>query len=199
MKRVLKSICATAVSVVIGFTAVAPTMAAPISPGKVITDTAIQQVRDDRRGNHNNRPNANRPGNRPNHNTNRPGHRPNNNNWNRPGHRPNNNNWNRPGHRPNSWNQPSRPGHWNGHNGRRYSHPGYRRHNDGWWYPLAAFAAGAAIMGTINQPSQQPVQRAQTMNQNHINWCANRYRSYRASDNSFQPYNGPRAQCFSPY
>lgn len=33
----------------------------------------------------------------------------------------------------------------------------------------------------------------------HINWCYNRYRSYRASDNSFQPYNGPRRQCYSPY
>ncbi|MBN8934661.1 MAG: BA14K family protein, partial [Rhizobium pusense] len=33
----------------------------------------------------------------------------------------------------------------------------------------------------------------------HVNWCANRYRSYRAYDNTFQPYNGPRRQCVSPY
>lgn len=33
----------------------------------------------------------------------------------------------------------------------------------------------------------------------HVNWCYNRYRSYRAVDNSFQPYNGPRRQCISPY
>lgn len=33
----------------------------------------------------------------------------------------------------------------------------------------------------------------------HVRWCDNRYRSYRASDNSFQPYNGPRQQCRSPY
>ena len=33
----------------------------------------------------------------------------------------------------------------------------------------------------------------------HANWCYNRYRSYRASDNTFQPYNGPRQQCYSPY
>jgi len=32
-----------------------------------------------------------------------------------------------------------------------------------------------------------------------VRWCDNRYRSYRASDNSFQPYNGPRRQCRSPY
>ncbi|HEV7434516.1 MAG TPA: BA14K family protein, partial [Pseudorhizobium sp.] len=25
------------------------------------------------------------------------------------------------------------------------------------------------------------------------------YRSYRASDNTFQPYNGPRRSCRSPY
>ncbi|WP_439273218.1 BA14K family protein [Pseudochrobactrum sp. HB0163] len=33
----------------------------------------------------------------------------------------------------------------------------------------------------------------------HINWCYNRYRSYRASDNTFQPHYGPRRQCYSPY
>ena len=38
-----------------------------------------------------------------------------------------------------------------------------------------------------------------TLSRAHVNWCHNRYRSYRASDNSFQPYNGPRQQCWSPY
>jgi hypothetical protein len=33
----------------------------------------------------------------------------------------------------------------------------------------------------------------------HIRWCYNHYRSYRASDNTFQPYHGPRRQCRSPY
>ncbi|MDQ2632323.1 MAG: BA14K family protein, partial [Pseudomonadota bacterium] len=33
----------------------------------------------------------------------------------------------------------------------------------------------------------------------HVQWCYDRYRSYRASDNTFQPYNGPRRQCYSPY
>ncbi|GAA4116398.1 BA14K family protein [Aminobacter aganoensis] len=33
----------------------------------------------------------------------------------------------------------------------------------------------------------------------HVRWCYNRYRSYRAWDNTFQPYNGPRQQCWSPY
>lgn len=33
----------------------------------------------------------------------------------------------------------------------------------------------------------------------HSAWCESRYRSYRASDNSFQPYEGPRRPCVSPY
>ena len=33
----------------------------------------------------------------------------------------------------------------------------------------------------------------------HVRWCYNRYRSYRAWDNTYQPYNGPRRQCRSPY
>ena len=84
-----------------------------------------------------------------------------------------------------------RPGYWKGHRGYRHQRPGYRRHSDGFWYPLAAFGIGAAIGGAIaNQP-----QRGNA----HVEWCYNRYRSYRASDNTFQPYNGPRRQCVSPY
>lgn len=33
----------------------------------------------------------------------------------------------------------------------------------------------------------------------HVAWCYDRWRSYRASDNTYQPYNGPRRQCRSPY
>src|SRR3712207_6959976 len=33
----------------------------------------------------------------------------------------------------------------------------------------------------------------------HVDWCYSRYRSYRAYDNSFQPYHGPRQICYSPY
>lgn len=34
---------------------------------------------------------------------------------------------------------------------------------------------------------------------NHIQWCANRYRSYRTSDNTYQPLAGPRSGCNSPF
>ena len=33
----------------------------------------------------------------------------------------------------------------------------------------------------------------------HVSYCYGRYRSYRESDNTFQPYHGPRRQCRSPY
>ncbi|WP_342021920.1 BA14K family protein [Nitratireductor soli] len=33
----------------------------------------------------------------------------------------------------------------------------------------------------------------------HRAWCHQNYRSYRASDNSFQPYRGGRQRCRSPY
>jgi hypothetical protein len=32
-----------------------------------------------------------------------------------------------------------------------------------------------------------------------VRWCQNRYRSYRRSSDTFQPYNGPRRRCNSPY
>lgn len=37
------------------------------------------------------------------------------------------------------------------------------------------------------------------LSQAHVNWCYNRYRSYDAYTNTFQPYNGPRRACISPY
>ena len=43
----------------------------------------------------------------------------------------------------------------------------------------------------------QPV--ARYVSSPHIAWCHARYRSYRAYDNSFQPYHGGRRQCWSPY
>jgi len=85
-----------------------------------------------------------------------------------------------------------RPGWHNGHRGYRHSRPGYRRYNDGWWYPLAAFGAGAIIGGAIAQPSTGYTSR-------HVQWCANRYRTYRASDNTYVPRVGVRAYCNSPY
>jgi len=104
--------------------------------------------------------------------------------------------WDRPRR---GWDRPRHGGgYWNDYRGYRYYRHGYRRHNDGWWYPLAAFGAGAIIGGAIASPPP-PVYRVPAYGNSHVQWCYNRYRSYRASDNTFQPYNGPRQQCYSPY
>lgn len=86
-----------------------------------------------------------------------------------------------------------RSGWYNGQRGYRDRRPGYRRHSDGFWYPLAAFGAAAIIGGAIaNQPRASG-------GSSHVQWCANRYQSYRASDNTYVPRTGVRAQCVSPY
>lgn len=67
-----------------------------------------------------------------------------------------------------------------------------------------AFAAGAAglvtgaIIGGVIANQNQP-RRVIRSGGGHVDWCYSRYRSYRASDNTYQPYNGPRRQCNSPY
>ena len=89
------------------------------------------------------------------------------------------------------YNNSDRNGWYNGHRGYRDRRPGYRQHN-GYWFPLAAFAAGAVIGGATRQAEP-------SYGNSHTSWCANRWRSYRAYDNTYQPNSGPRRQCVSPY
>jgi len=37
------------------------------------------------------------------------------------------------------------------------------------------------------------------LSRSHVDYCYNRYRSYRAYDNTYQPYHGRRRACRSPY
>lgn len=90
-----------------------------------------------------------------------------------------------------------RHGYYRGYRGYPHYREGYRRYNDGYWYPLAAFTAGALIGGAV--ASQPRYYDGGGVNPRHFDWCAARYRSYRAYDNTFQPYYGPRQQCLSPY
>jgi BA14K-like protein len=83
---------------------------------------------------------------------------------------------------------------WNGHRGYREYHRGYRRHGDN-WFPLAAFATGALITGAIINNENNRVYEGNS----HVQWCYDHYRSYRSSDNTFQPNYGPRQECRSPY
>lgn len=87
---------------------------------------------------------------------------------------------------------------WRGHRGYRHYRHGYRYH-DGYWYPPAAFIAGAIIGGALAAPPPRAHHRSYHYGPAHVEWCYARYRSYRASDNTFQPYNGPRRQCRSPH
>jgi hypothetical protein len=79
--------------------------------------------------------------------------------------------------------------------GRYYGHGGYYRH--GGYYGgyhnggnaaaiIGGLAAGAIIGGALSAPRYSG---------SHAGYCANRYRTYRASDNTYQPSNGPRRQC----
>ncbi|MBA3447435.1 MAG: BA14K family protein [Pseudaminobacter sp.] len=78
---------------------------------------------------------------------------------------------------------------YNGRRGYRERRAGYRLYN-GWWFPSAAFALGIVI------GNQSNVGR---VSNSHVAWCHDRWRSYRVSDNSYQPYNGPRQRCYSPF
>jgi hypothetical protein len=84
---------------------------------------------------------------------------------------------------------------YNKHRGYNHRRSGYRYH-DGFWFPPAAFIAGAIIGGAVaSQPRTAVVQVGSA----HVQWCYNRWKSYREYDNSYQPYHGPRQVCQSPY
>lgn len=87
-----------------------------------------------------------------------------------------------------------RKGHryWHGHRGHRNFRHGYLRHHDGFWYPRAAFGLGIII-------APQPRRIIRSLSIAHIDWCYDRYRSYREYDNSWKPNHGPRRVCVSPY
>lgn len=94
-----------------------------------------------------------------------------------------------------------RRGYYRGYRGSRHHRPHHRFH-DGYWFPLAAFGAGALIGGAIAAPPRHsaPIVRgAPGINPQHFEWCHARYRSYDSYSNTFQPYHGPRKTCYSPY
>lgn len=88
-----------------------------------------------------------------------------------------------------------RRGYYHGYRGSRHHRHGYRRGHDGWWYPLAAFGAGAIIGGAMANGARTHGR----VESRHVQWCLDHYRTYRPSDNSYVPRIGVRAQCHSPY
>ncbi|PRX07190.1 UNVERIFIED_ORG: BA14K-like protein [Martelella mediterranea] len=69
------------------------------------------------------------------------------------------------------------------------------------WGPALTFGAGALIGGGVAAAatSSNTVPTQAGINPKHYQWCEDHYKSYRASDNTYQPYHGPRKQCTSPY
>lgn len=84
----------------------------------------------------------------------------------------------------------------------RWRHRPHRRNHWGRWGGSGIYFSFGIPAYRYYQPRYyQPrrIYRSGGMSPAHIRWCYDRYRSYRAWDNSFQPYNGPRRQCWSPY
>ena len=107
-------------------------------------------------------------------------------------------------------------GNWNGGNwdgGDNWRHRHHRHHRGRDFDSGAAAVLGLGLglgLGSIYnngyyndgyyvQPAPRRYYRTQRLSSAHVQWCYDRYRSYRSWDNTFQPYNGPRQQCWSPY
>ncbi|AQX28573.1 MULTISPECIES: BA14K family protein [unclassified Bartonella] len=99
----------------------------------------------------------------------------------------------------------------NGFKGYRHYRHGYRKYSDGWWYPEKAF-----VVYTYSDVKDTPLNAISTQKYNptvfsslekkelwsvkgHIDYCKARYLSYNQNDNSYQPFHGPRKQCFSSF
>jgi len=115
-----------------------------------------------------------------------------------------------------NWNGGGR--YWNG-GGRYYGHRGWNRGwrgrycCGGWGGWGSGFALGLGLgvplgywgggyYGGYDPYYAAPIYRPRVyrrVGSAHVEWCYDRYRSYRAWDNTFQPYHGPRQQCYSPY
>lgn len=78
---------------------------------------------------------------------------------------------------------------------RRYR-PRHRRGNDAGAF-IGGLAAGAILGGLLSSQRSRaaPAYRGDP----HVQWCSQRYRSYDVRTDTFQPYNGPRRYCNSPY
>ncbi|WP_332059983.1 BA14K family protein [Bartonella sp. CB74] len=93
----------------------------------------------------------------------------------------------------------------NGFKGYRHYRRGYRRYSDDWWYPEVAFVTSphsdakhvSRKAAAISKKRIFSEERKPWMLKQHIKSCMARYRSYNKNDNSYQPFHGPRKQCFS--
>jgi BA14K-like protein. len=90
--------------------------------------------------------------------------------------------------------------HWH----RRHFHPHHRHHlrpRTGFYFEFGTGRPPVIVHPPYYAPPRVHVRPryAGPLPVAHVRWCYSRYRSYRDWDNTFQPYNGPRKQCRSPY
>ncbi len=98
-------------------------------------------------------------------------------------------NWRGDGWRGNNWRRHYRDDwRWRHHHRRNYS-------GSGIYFGLGGFG----VVPGYDYYAPRRTYRVYRGGSAHVRWCYDRYRSYRASDNTYQPYNGPRRQCRSPY
>ncbi|MDH6230795.1 hypothetical protein M2281_001367 [Mesorhizobium soli] len=61
------------------------------------------------------------------------------------------------------------------------------------------WGASSTAYGATIPAAAVPAATTPVMTTAHVAWCFGRYRTYTAIDNTFQPFNGPRVQCVSPF
>ncbi|WP_354669136.1 BA14K family protein [Rhizobium sp. S163] len=49
------------------------------------------------------------------------------------------------------------------------------------------------------QKIEEPSDNAATFSSDHLNWCANRYRSFSAKTNTYRSFSGDTKSCSSPF
>ena len=73
----------------------------------------------------------------------------------------------------------------------------------GGWYGNGWYGGGGALIGALIGTAIANDYYRNSYNNSygnsHAQWCANRYRSYSPQTDTYQPNNGPRRRCISPY
>ena len=87
---------------------------------------------------------------------------------------------------------------------RRGDRRGYRRYRRNRRGAVVGGVIGGLALGAIIANSRRGYAEPRRVYRSrftpaHHGWCSNRYRSYRSSDGTFQPYSGGRRLCVSPY
>ena len=89
-------------------------------------------------------------------------------------------------------------GYYHGHRGYRDRRAGWRYYR-GYWFPPDAFVDRRTTRSIIREERRAERRYDRRMDRAHVDWCYDRYRTYRESDDTYVPRAGVRARCNSPY